>query len=431
MNAAKMVPTALSGLLLISSVLAPAAQASASTRFADTANHWAMEAIDWAVQNHITQGYPDGTFQPDLPVAEAEFLAMLFRSTPVTEAVYSSASGPASNDTASPEQRHWADSLYEQAAKLKYPVAGISNVEKRNTPLSRLNAAEIMAGAYGYSYQGDDAVIFVMANELASGKDDSFSLESYRGAEPITRAEALELIKRSKVRQVCRPSEPVLNQLAARGSTASAAADVQAYCNQPKRADAAANEKSSMGGSSNVMASDSPQNKPVHTPVPQRVWYQIQKGDTVYKISKMFGTSLKELTENNQLANPEQIGAGQLLYIPGFQLPEGEGEIVVSQVLNATLTAYTAGYESTGKTPEHPAYRVTKSGAHVEEGRTVAVDPSIIPFGTKVYIEGIGYRTAEDTGSAITGSRLDVYFEDLEEARQFGLQKGITVYVLS
>jgi len=168
-----------------------------------------------------------------------------------------------------------------------------------------------------------------------------------------------------------------------------------------------------------------------HTPVPQRIWYEIKKGETLYKISKMFGTSIKELTESNQLANPEQIVAGQLLYIPGFQLPEGEGEIIVSQVLNATLTAYTAGYESTGKSPAHPAYRVTKSGTYVEEGRTVAVDPSIIPFGTKLYIEGIGYRTAEDTGSAITGSRLDVYFEDLEEARQFGLQRGVIVYVLS
>lgn len=433
MNSTKMIPTAFSGLLLIGAMFAPTAQASVSAHFADTTNHWAFEAIEWAIQNNITQGYPDGTFQPNKPVAEAEFLAMLFRSTPVTEAVYS-VSASTSTETDLNAHPHWADSLYEKAAKLKYPVSGLSDVVKRNTNLSRMNAAEIMASAYGYAYQGDDAIIFVMANDLADGSDESFTVESYRGADPITRAEAVELIKRSKVRQVCRPSEPVLDQLTARGSSFSSAVDVQTYCKQPKRSEYSLVEtaKGSIGEAFDAIASGhTPPDKPEHPPVPQRVLYQIKKGDTIYKISKTFGTSIKELTESNQLTNPEQIVDGQLLYIPGFQLLEGEGEIIISQVLNATLTAYTAGYESTGKSPEHPAYRVTKSGTYVEEGRTVAVDPSVIPFGTKLYIEGIGYRTAEDSGSAIIGSRLDVYFEDLEEARQFGLQRGVTIYVLS
>ncbi|WP_248928020.1 3D domain-containing protein [Paenibacillus hamazuiensis] len=444
MNAMKMIPTALSGLLLIGSLLVPTAEASGSARFTDTTDHWASEAIEWAIQNHITQGYPDGTFQPNKPVAEAEFLAMLFRSTPVTEAVYS-ASEPESAESGLLVEQHWADPLYKKAAKLNYPVSGINDAAKRSTPLPRLNAAEIMAAAYGYDYQGEDAIIFVMANDLAGGKDDSFTVESFRGADPITRAEAVELIKRSKVRQVCRPPEPALNKLTARGASSSSPADAQAYCKQPKRAKDELQEpaKDSNDGmpanslpahdSSGETSSDRPTQDQAaeHTPVAQKVYYQVKKGDTLYKISKMFSVSIKELTESNHLDNPEQIAAGQLLYIPGFQLPEGEGEIIISQVINATLTAYTAGYESTGKTPSHPAYGVTKSGSYVEEGRTVAVDPAVIPFGTKLYIEGIGYRIAEDTGSAIIGSRLDVYFEDLEEARQFGLQRGITVYVLS
>jgi len=61
-------------------------------------------------------------------------------------------------------------------------------------------------------------------------------------------------------------------------------------------------------------------------------------------------------------------------------------------------TAYTAGPESTGKYPGHPAYGITKSGQPVVEGRTIAVDPTVIPLGTWVYIEHIGLRRAEDTG---------------------------------
>lgn len=79
---------ALAGLLLISAMCGPAAEVRASASFIDTEGHWAAEAIEWAIKNHITEGYPNRTFQPDKPVTEAEFLAMLFRSTPVTEAVY-------------------------------------------------------------------------------------------------------------------------------------------------------------------------------------------------------------------------------------------------------------------------------------------------------------------------------------------------------
>lgn len=97
---------------------------------------------------------------------------------------------------------------------------------------------------------------------------------------------------------------------------------------------------------------------------------------------------------------------------------------------NVTLTAYSAGVASTGKDEDHPQYGVTSSGTTVTEGRTIAVDKSIIPMGWWVYIEGIGFRRAEDTGSAIKGNKIDVYFDSTAYANKFGTKRGYTVYVI-
>jgi len=66
---------------------------------------------------------------------------------------------------------------------------------------------------------------------------------------------------------------------------------------------------------------------------------------------------------------------------------------------------------------------ITSSGTHVKEGRTIAVDPDVIPIGSKVYIEGVGYRIAEDIGGAIKGNKIDLFFNSHQEALDFGRQK--------
>lgn len=88
------------------------------------------------------------------------------------------------------------------------------------------------------------------------------------------------------------------------------------------------------------------------------------------------------------------------------------------------ITYYTAGPESTGKSPGHPAYGITKSGTTVKEGQTIAADWSVLPAGTKVYIEGIGERIVEDTGGLIVDKCIDVYVEDVDLARQLGRHKA-------
>ncbi|GIM45090.1 hypothetical protein DNHGIG_06390 [Collibacillus ludicampi] len=160
--------------------------------------------------------------------------------------------------------------------------------------------------------------------------------------------------------------------------------------------------------------------------------YTVKPGDSLYLIANMFNTDVQTLMSINSIADSGLIHAGQVLQIPvkEAEMPQAlSGQI--STVITATLTAYTAGPESTGKRPGDPGYGITASGTTVMDGRTIAVDPEQIPLGSKVYIEGIGFRVAEDTGGAIKGNRIDVYMSNLNDAIQFGVKKGVKVYVLS
>lgn len=81
------------------------------------------------------------------------------------------------------------------------------------------------------------------------------------------------------------------------------------------------------------------------------------------------------------------------------------------------VTAYTANDEGMD------GLGITASGERVQEGRTIAADPSI-PFGTEVYIPSLGGSyIVEDRGGAIRGDRLDLYIEDLGHALEFGVQE--------
>ena len=77
---------------------------------------------------------------------------------------------------------------------------------------------------------------------------------------------------------------------------------------------------------------------------------------------------------------------------------------------------------------------VTATGTVATEGRTIAVDPSVIPYGSHVaifYDDGsIRYYTAEDSGSGITGKTVDVFIADHSRARELGVKSG-SVYIVS
>jgi 3D (Asp-Asp-Asp) domain-containing protein len=102
---------------------------------------------------------------------------------------------------------------------------------------------------------------------------------------------------------------------------------------------------------------------------------------------------------------------------------------VSENVQTFEVTAYTAGYESTGRTPDHPLYGVTASGEYVKENHTIACPPSM-EFGTKIYIQYFDTTfTCEDRGGAITEGKLDVYIPVLEDALEFG-RRDLEVIVI-
>ena len=84
-----------------------------------------------------------------------------------------------------------------------------------------------------------------------------------------------------------------------------------------------------------------------------------------------------------------------------------------------TITAYCGCEKCCDKTD-----RITATGTHAIEGVTIAVDPAVIPYGSLVDIEGIGTfvaAVAADTGGAIKGNKIDIYFERHEDALKFGI----------
>lgn len=72
---------------------------------------------------------------------------------------------------------------------------------------------------------------------------------------------------------------------------------------------------------------------------------------------------------------------------------------------------------------------ITATGVQAHHG-IVAVDPNVIPLGTRLYIPGYGEAVAADTGGDIIGNRIDVVLEDYSSAIQFG-RRTVEVYVLS
>jgi 3D (Asp-Asp-Asp) domain-containing protein len=118
----------------------------------------------------------------------------------------------------------------------------------------------------------------------------------------------------------------------------------------------------------------------------------------------------------------------------GTALPPGQhraanGEVFsYARSMRMEATAYTLSFECTGRHPGDPWFGVTASGMMAQVG-VVAVDTNVIPFHTRMYIEGYGFAVAGDRGGAIRGYKVDLFFDTREEVRQFG-RRHLQVWIL-
>ncbi len=212
--------------------------------------------------------------------------------------------------------------------------------------------------------------------------------------------------------------------------------------------------------------------------------YTVKQGDSLWKIAQKFGTSVGNLKSLNNLQS-DIIYAGTTLNVKGQaqaqaaqpaqeatqpqteqkpaaeteqpkqeavkneqpkqepvqeqQQPKQEAKAVEAKQqpvqsntnqqepkkqLTMTATAYSAN--------DGGISGVTATGVDLNknpDAKVIAVDPSVIPLGSKVYVEGYGVATAADTGGAIKGNKIDVFVAKKSDANNWGV-RTVNVKVL-
>ena len=129
---------------------------------------------------------------------------------------------------------------------------------------------------------------------------------------------------------------------------------------------------------------------------------------------------------------PEELNETTAILTPSVAIAENEPTTQPEEWIDAVATAYCPCEICCGKwalnRPDGIVY--TASGAIAEEGVTIAADWSVYSPGTILYIEGIGERTVQDRGGAISGQKIDVFFNNHEDALRFGRQE-VRIKVIS
>lgn len=118
-------------------------------------------------------------------------------------------------------------------------------------------------------------------------------------------------------------------------------------------------------------------------------------------------------TEGETIAPPKEETAEE----PVAETEDTTKPCADETVITVTATAYTADCEG--------GSGITYTGVDLKanpDAKVIAVDPSVIPLGTEVYVEGYGHAVAADIGGAIKGNKIDVFIPRQAEAESWGVQ---------
>ncbi|MEH7808784.1 LysM peptidoglycan-binding domain-containing protein, partial [Bacillus safensis] len=176
--------------------------------------------------------------------------------------------------------------------------------------------------------------------------------------------------------------------------------------------------------------------------------YKVQKGDSLWKIAQKFNVSISDIKSWNNL-NSDIIMIGSTLSVAGQSSAPVSSEPVQKQepVQKEQTTQKAAPKQETAKAESSSASQsvqkemtvtataytandggisgITATGVNLNKNpnaKVIAVDPNVIPLGSKVYVEGYGEAIAADTGGAIKGNKIDVHVPSKSQAKNWGVK---------
>ncbi len=152
-------------------------------------------------------------------------------------------------------------------------------------------------------------------------------------------------------------------------------------------------------------------------------YHKVEAGETLSSIAKKYDLRVKDLKDWNGLKT-DLILSGQQLLLHSEKIQasktvaSNDTQTETKNTMTMKATAYTAKCEGcTG---------ITATGIDLnknKDAKVIAVDPKVIPLGSKVHVEGYGEAIAGDVGGAIKGNRIDVHLPTNKEANEWGVRE--------
>jgi 3D (Asp-Asp-Asp) domain-containing protein/LysM repeat protein len=187
--------------------------------------------------------------------------------------------------------------------------------------------------------------------------------------------------------------------------------------------------------------------------------YKVRKGDNLWDLAKIYGVSVTQLKDWNNLITDFIYPGTTLVIYEGLHMSnKAKAKKPVKQVVRKAAAPKPAA-KPVAKAPKKsaPAAKakprtkvitvkataytayckgcsgITKTGINIRKNpnkKVIAVDPKVIPLGTKVYVPGYGEAIAGDIGGAIKGNRIDVFIPSKKAATKYGV-KNINIKILN